>query len=80
MYKYTITNRVIYDVERCLHYFTRNNRKGCKIEIAPYNTMFCNVTIYLHPNYLYCVVLNYIKDNLDNCICSNSAKNHLNSY
>lgn len=77
MYKFLIINQPTWHVKQCLSFFTRkNNKPGCRIYIHPYNNMFCNVEIYLHPDHMYCVVLNYIKANKKYCKCSAKAKEY----
>ena len=77
MYKFLIINQPIWVVKETLHFFIRNNREGCKINIFPYNNTYCNVEIYLHPNHYYCVVTNYIKWKIKECKCSEKAKQWL---
>ena len=78
MYKYYIFNQPIYSAKRALSFFTRYPREGCRVEIEPYNNMWCNVTISLHPNFAYSVVMNYIAYNKDSLKCSDKAKEFIN--
>lgn len=79
MYKFYIFNQPTYSAKRALGFFTRHPREGCRVEIEPYNNIWCNVTISLHPNFAYTVILNYIIDNKDSLKCSNKAKDFINS-
>lgn len=80
MYKYVIPNQSLYDTKQYLNYFIDRNRKGCKVELYPYNNLWCYVVIWVHPNYDYSVIRNYIKMHLkyNQCICSDKAKQFLN--
>lgn len=79
MYKYSFINRNTVCTKQYLSFFIRNNKKGCKIYIYPYNKMWCNIDIYLHKNYSYCVILNYIYANRNALKCSDKAKQFINS-
>ncbi len=79
MFKFYIFNQPTYDAKRTLGFFLRKDREGCRVEIEPYNNMWCNVTISLHPNHAYSVILNYISNNKDSLKCSKSAKDFVNS-
>ena len=80
MYKYYIFNQPTYDAKRALKFFSRNNKEGCRINIMPYNNLWCNVIIRLHPNFAYSVILNYIRINFKNCKCSDKAKTFVQEY
>lgn len=81
MYKFLIINQPIWAVKQHLNFFARkNNKPGCRVYIHPYNRLFCNVEIFLHPNYAYCVVINYIRYNKKECKCSEKALNFINSF
>ena len=79
MFKFYIFNQPTYSVKRALGFFLRKDREGCKVHIMPYNNLWCNVEIALHPNHAYCVIMNYIVDNKDSLKCSDKAKQFINS-
>ena len=79
MFKFYIFNQPTYSAKRALGFFTRHPREGCRVEIEPYNNMWCNVTISLHPNFAYSVILNYISNNKNSLKCSQKAKDFVNS-
>lgn len=80
MYKFYIFNQPTYDVKRTLGFFIRHPREGCRVEIEPYNNMWCNVTIYLHPNFAYSIILNYISNNKKSLKCTTKAKQFIKTY
>lgn len=80
MYKYSFINRNTICTKEYLSFFIRNNKKGCKIYIHPYNRIYCNVDIYLHKDYRYCIILNYIYANRDGLKCSDKAREFYNKY
>lgn len=80
MYKFYIFNQPTYSAKRALKFFSRNNKEGCRINIMPYNNLWCNVEISLHPNYAYCVIMNYIANNKDSLKCSDKARQFINSH
>lgn len=80
MYKYYFFNQPTHSAKRALSFFIRYPREGCRVEIEPYNNMWCNITISLHPNFAYSVILNYIYANRNALKCSNKAKEFYNKY
>lgn len=80
MYSYLIINQLTAIAKRDLRFFAVRPKSGCRVEILPYNNMWCNVIIRLHPNFAYSVILGYIRSNFKDCKCSKKAKEFIQKY